>query len=285
MRKHVDFCCSRVFRLGILVLAASAAFAPTAAASPATLVTKAAKELFKQAARTGGQAATRELAERFGREGVEEILDRALREGGEAAVDRVVRIGGQCGARGLHAVAQSPSLMSQALESLPKGSIRQAVNAVNRQPALMQELVSRHGARALGVELAHPGVGGQLVRQFGDDAIRIGERLDTNQMIRFARHSDDIAALPPEQKGTLINMLGKKPARVLDALETHPNVLGACKALGITAIVTTGVTRVGNKAFAGTEEETYPDGRLMSRSFCKLVFLVNAFLLVTERCR
>ena len=219
----------------------------------AVLVRKGAQEIIEMVGKKLGREGTQELAEKLGREGVEEILEHAAKEGGEEAVERIVRLGSTHGARALRVLKDSPVQLAKALDGLPASQVKGALNAIERQPKLLSDVVSRYGTKALTTELKHPGVGAKVVASLGDDAVRAGKQLTTDQMIRFSRHADDIARLPASQRKSIVDMLEKTPGKVINALETHPKVLTACTALGI------GVP-VGMKAFEGTTEETRPDG-------------------------
>lgn len=239
--------------LGVLL------YAPHAHANGA-LIKKAASEIVERLARLGGAQTARDLSQRFGREAVEDVLQRAFAEGGETAVARVSRIAGKYGANGLRAVSVSPHLMSQALDNLPEGLLQHAITHINRQPKLMAKAVQQYGARALQHELAHPGVGLNMLQQFGDDALRIGQKLNTNDMIRLARRANEIKTLPAAAQHNLFDMLVDGSGRVLGELDKHPNVLGACKSLGIAVIAVGGVTTVGKEVFKGTKTTVNPDG-------------------------
>ncbi|HOC70780.1 MAG TPA: hypothetical protein PKO23_18390 [Candidatus Hydrogenedentes bacterium] len=245
----------------VCLTAVSLARMPGAHAAVGPFVKNGVKEIFRLVGHTGGKQGGVELSRYLGRQGVEEIVERALREGGEEAASRVIQIGGQYGARGLRAVKSSPAVLSRALSELPVESLRPALNIINRQPRLMGDIVQRYGARGIQAELTHPGVGASLVNRFGENALKLSKRLDTNQMIGFARHATAIETLPPGPRTGLLEILYKTPGHVLDALESHPNVLAACKALGITGIVAAAGSSVGHTVFAGTSETVSPDGQ------------------------
>lgn len=252
---------SRFFVALVCLTAASLACMPGAHAAAGLFVKNGVKEIFRLVGRAGGKQGIEELSGYLGRQGVEEIVEQALREGGEEAASRVIQIGGQYGARGLRAVKSSPAVLSRALSELPAESLRSALNIINRKPRLMGDIVQRYGVRGIQAELAHPGVGASLVNRFGENALKLSQRLDTDQMIAFARHATAIETLPPGPRAGLLEILYKTPGQVLDALESHPNVLAACKGLGITGIVAAAATAVGNTAFAGTAEIVSPDGK------------------------
>lgn len=253
--------CNRAGLAGLIVILAwTGTYAPPADAALGPLIRQAARKVSAYVTRAGGRKGTRELARHVGRNGAEELLERACREGGETAAEHVVHIAQRQGVRGVTAVAPSPALLSRAIHALPDHQWTGAVNALHRNPTLMREAVEKYGANALAAEVAHPGLGARLALQFGDDALRLGRQLDTDQMIRFARHADAINTLPVGPRTALLDLLGKFPARVLDTLEAHPKILQACTKLGVTGIVVGGAVHTGKYALRGHIETTEPDG-------------------------
>ncbi len=185
----------------------------------------AAEELINVMLREGGREAASELTELGGAAAVRVLLQRAAAEGGEGLVDRVIQLGSRYGPSALKAIEPSPSQMIRALDRVPPDLILPAIRAAAREPELASQLLSTYGTAALEVAARQPGVGADLVEKLGEDGIRIGNRLTTDQAVKFARHADDIAALPTAQRSQLMDAIMKAPARVLDYLETHPKVL------------------------------------------------------------
>jgi hypothetical protein len=72
---------------------------------------------------------------------------------------------------------------------------------------MLATVVERHGAGALRAELAHPGLGGQLVRLLGDDGVKLAASLNRNQVITLTQHADDIGKLAAAQRTGLIRLV------------------------------------------------------------------------------
>ncbi len=222
-------------------------------ASILSVAEKAVQEILELAGEKLGREGAEEITEKIGREGLETLMEKGVREGGDELVEKIVRYGGSYGESALRAIRRSPAAITRCLEDLGAGQMKTAINALNRNPEIFTGIVEKYGAKALETEIRHPGVGGKLVSLFGEDAIELGRHLTTDQMIRFARYSDDAAKLGQKQSRKLLEMLYKAPGKVLDALESHPRTLTALTALGIAV-------PVGSKLVEGTREIHQPDG-------------------------
>jgi len=224
-----------------------------AARAQTGLVRRGASEIVERVSRFLGREGAKEVLEKTGREGIEAVLERAAREGGEEAVERVVRVAGAHGQQALRVLKSDPASLARVLDGLPPGRVKAALDALERESSLLPSLAKRYGPPVIEAELRHPGVGAKLFATLGRDAARLAERLTTEQTIRLSRYSREISALPAAFGKKLLAMVSEAPGKVLKALESSPNVLKACIALGI------GVP-VGLKAMERSRVETRPDG-------------------------
>ncbi len=174
------------------------------------------------------QATTQEMTElgvMGGKTAVREILDRAATEGGEQLVKEVVRYGVDDGPMALRAISRDPGAMVKALDELSPSLRGAALNAADRDPVIVTESVRQYGAGALEVAAERPGVGVEIVQKLGNDGIRLGRELSIDQSIVLDRNADEIAALAPADRSSVIAEILASPARALDFLEAHPKVL------------------------------------------------------------
>lgn len=177
-----------------------------------------AKEGLKELADAGGEAAVRELGERL------------VREGGEVSLEQAARLTSRHGPKVLRAIDQAPSAPAilRALDELADDAVRPAIQrlAAGRQGRELADVVARFGAPALQAEVRLPGVGGRLVRDFGNDGIQLAARLDVDQATQLARHSQDIARLPVDLQSRVMRLLHDDTERMLRYLgrfvEQHP---------------------------------------------------------------
>ena len=242
----------RVFSVMLVILVVFSSW-NSANASVLSLAEKAVQEIIELAGKKLGREGAEEITQKIGREGLEALVEKAVKEGGEEIVEKVVRYGGEYGESALRAIRRSPAAITRCLDDIGVHQLKRAINTLNRNPALFTEIVEKYGAKALETEMRHPGVGGKLVSVFGDDAIKASRNLTTDQMIRFARHSDELAQLGKKQSNALLQMLREAPEKVLDALESHPKVLKALTVLGIAV-------PIGCQLAEGSEEIHRPDG-------------------------
>jgi hypothetical protein len=260
-------------RLGIgavMVVMVSALAAPRPAKAQAAvareLVEEATEQIFKSAARQGAE----DLARMGGRVAVRDILEQSSREGGEQLVKRVTQYGIEDGPIALRAIRPAPAKMVEALDGLSPQLRAAAFRAVDREPALMANLVRQYGSGALEVASRHPGVGDRLVETLGDQGISLGRGLTTDQSIVAARYADDIAKLPSAQRAGIVNKIVGSPAAVLNYLEAHPRVLRT--AAGVAVVMAIKDDILGDKGRSivrpdGTVVTTPPHPGLIERMF------------------
>jgi hypothetical protein len=204
---------------------ASLLLAPALCLAQGRVVIEGGEALVKQMVKRGGATAAREVAEMGGDVAVRETLERAAREGGEQLAARVSRYALAEGPVALRAVRQSPARMVAALDEMPQNLVRPALSAAAREPDTLVRLVASHGAGALETAARHPGVGSKLITTFGDDGLRVGRSLTTDEAVVVARHADEIAKLSTAERSGVMQALSKSPARVVGYLERHPKVL------------------------------------------------------------
>jgi hypothetical protein len=191
--------------------------------------------LVKQMVKRGGAKAAGEIVEMGGHAAVRETLERAAREGGEQLAARVSRYGVTHGPVALRAFRTSPAKMVAAFDALPENLVRPALQAAAREPDTLVRLVASHGAGALETAARHPGIGSKLIATFGDDGLRLGRNLTTDQAVVVSRHAEEIARLSAPQRAGVMQALSRSPARVVGYLERHPKVL--LTAAGVVTIV------------------------------------------------
>jgi hypothetical protein len=103
------------------------------------------------------------------------------------------------------------------LEELPKDAVSPALRrlAADAEGRSLAKLTTQYGAKALVAETRHPGIGGQLVRHLGEEGAELATKLDTNQAIVLARHTEDIAKLAPTQREGVIQLLHSDGKRLV----------------------------------------------------------------------
>jgi hypothetical protein len=223
-----------IIALMMLVVFASAPRQARAQAQVAKeVVETAVEQIFTQTSKQG----LRELTEMGGRQAVQDVLEQSAREGGEQLVRKVTQYGLDEGPAALRAIGRSPAKMVEALDGLSPELRSSAISAVARDPQVILPLVRQYGAPALEIAARHPGVGEQVVEKLGQDGIRLGKQLTTDQSIVLARHADEIAELAPAQRSTVVQQIIKSPGKVLDYLETHPKVLRTAAGVGIVLAI------------------------------------------------
>ncbi|GIX00598.1 MAG: hypothetical protein KatS3mg111_3930 [Pirellulaceae bacterium] len=231
---------------------------------------EAAEQLMNATARYFGKTTAREAASELAEYGGEAVVRRAASrlaaEGGEAAVSRAVRLTQQHGPNVVRALDNAPSGQAavrvfDALDELPGDQAAAAVRqlASSRTGRELFELVERHGAAALRTAATHPGAGTRLVRYLGDDGIRLGQKLTTEQATVIARRADEIAKLPPKQRQELSELIYKDTERVVQFIgeftKKNPG-----KTL-FTASVTTIILANPERVLGGDEIVIGPDGK------------------------
>lgn len=202
------------WRLVAGVLIAVWAFVPPVWGSPVSTVVR---QLLKYAGKEVSSEAAELLVKKVGAELAERTLARALSEGGEALAERLVQSALKHGDDVLRAVDNLSSVRGvksvlDDLDQLPVEQIPQAAARLATGPAgrELAETVSRHGPKALIAEVAHPGIGGRLVRVLGDDGAHLAGRMTTNQAITVARHLDDLEKLPDGPRRGVLELLNKQ---------------------------------------------------------------------------
>lgn len=170
--------------------------------------------------KTGSREIGEELAEHGGEAFVRDLAQGLVREGGQEALEKVAELTGKYGPDVLRAVdnAPSPTTILRALDELPAEQVGPAIKRLSAGPEgkVLAVLVERYGANALRTEIAHPGIGVRLVQNLGDDGIRLSLRLSREQAITVARHAEDIAKLPSEQKNKVLYLLYNDTKQMID---------------------------------------------------------------------
>lgn len=184
-----------------------------------------AREIATQLGEKLGQRGARELAEAGGEAIVRETIEKAAHEGGEQLAREVAGMAERYGAQTLGAFREAPQAMVQAMKKVPAELADQAMRAVAREPATVAKLVAAHGEDVLVVAAKHPGVGVDLAQKLGSEGCQVAKELTTDNAIRLARMSEDLAKLPPAERAGILARVAKSPVKVLEWLEKHPKVL------------------------------------------------------------
>jgi hypothetical protein len=190
------------------------AFTNPAAASPASTIGKALSRYAEETlANKGAQTITKEVGEAT----VERVAARIVKDSGEAGVERVSALVAKCGPDVVRAIDNTPNVVPllKALDEVPAEQLPKAVArlAAGQQGKELAETTVRYGAKALRSEVAHPGVGGRLVRAFGDDGASLCGKLSTDEAIALGRHMDGLASVPVSQRKGLFELIAKDKDR------------------------------------------------------------------------
>lgn len=214
--------------------------------------------------RTGGRELTRELAEFGGEAAVRRVTERAFREGGDDALSALVRTARSHGPDALRAADNAVNIprLLRAVDDLPEEMASQAIRRLGAgaEGRLLAETVERFGAQALRAEVRHPGIGGNLVRHLGDDGAAFASQASRQQAITISRHADDIARLPDTQRAGVLRILredfDRGVAFMARFIENNPG-----KVL-FTAATTTVVLAHADKVLGGDGDIVIgPDGK------------------------
>ena len=191
----------------------------SAAPAPWAVATSILKAVGKYFGKEGTEEAAEYLAQKGGRELVERVASTAAKEGGEEAVEQVAKLTAKYGPEALSALDNTPAVkpLIEAIEQLTEAEAKSAIarlaaGATGRELA---ETVVREGASALVSEVAHPGIGGALVRALGSEAGELTTKLTSKQALTIGRHADELAKLPKAQKSGLLALLKNDTDRMV----------------------------------------------------------------------
>jgi hypothetical protein len=210
--------------LGILV-----SFGKQPACGQTALVRKPVIEILEYFAKKGGGQGIKELEQAGGEKAVREIVELATKQGGDDLAQQVVTLTRNQGSRALEAVSADPAVMVKALKSVPEDRLVSVVAESARHPDLMAKLARAHGDEVLLTSAKHPGVGMQVIEEFGAGGLKAANTLGTDQMLVLGR-THGFRQLPEASQKTLSGLLDRNPREVVNALM----ILG-----GGTAIVLT----------------------------------------------
>ena len=179
-----------------------------------TIVREGAEVLLKGVARYFGKESAKELGQELaqygGKEAARKLASRLVHEGGEEGLQRASAFAAQYGPDVLRALDNAPSTptLLRALDDLPTQDVAPALRRLSAgsQGRMLATIVERHGSGALRAELAHPGLGGQLVQWLGDDGVKLAASLNRNQAITLTQHADDIGKLAAAQRTGIVRL-------------------------------------------------------------------------------
>jgi hypothetical protein len=175
--------------------------------------------LVRSLAKHAGEEGTEKLSKEVGEATLERLTVKLAGEGGEEATEQVASLTVKYGPDVIRAVDNAPSATTvlKAVDELPAEQMPAAFGrlAAGSQGRELAETVVEHGAGALRSELAHPGIGGALVRKLGVEAAELAPTLTKDQAVTLASHADDIAKLPKEQRESIMAWIRYDTERVL----------------------------------------------------------------------
>ena len=198
----------------------------------AAVAGKVVRELVEQIGIRGGKSASEELVRLGGEKTVQEVLEKAAKEGGEALVEKTARYSVEYGPIVLRGAKESPLKFISAFEKLPPNLRTGAIQEMRRETELMARLAGDYGETALEIGARHPGVGPTVLSKIGRESSEFLVTHPTDQVIRVSRFADDIARATPAQRSDLMALISRAPEKILNHLETHPNVLKTSATLG-----------------------------------------------------
>jgi len=201
-----------------LLLASLFALWPTGVRAQGALVRKSLTELIEVFTKAGTKQSARELAEIGGERAVREVLEKAALQGGDELVASVVAVAKAGGPRTLTAIGSDPALMTRALQALPEGRVADAVIEASRQPALMSMLVRAHGDDVLAASAKHPGVGAQVIDEFGGAGLKATKTLGTDEVILLVK-TKGFRELPVAAQSRFLGLLERNPRGVTNFLK------------------------------------------------------------------
>lgn len=199
------------------LLLAGLALSPITAHAQGSIVRKVVTELVEFFAGAGAKQATKELAEIGGEKAVREVIEKAATQGGDDLVRQVVSLGKSSGPRALKALEADPALMTKALRTIPDGKVADAVLEASRQPALMAKLVRSHGDEVLTASARHPGIGTQVIDEFGGAGLKAAKELGTDDVLVLAR-TKGFRELPETAQRKFVTLLDRDPRAVTNFL-------------------------------------------------------------------
>ena len=181
------------------------------------MVRKGVTELIEYFTKSGAKQSAKELAEIGGDKTVREVLEKAAKEGGDELVGQVVGLSRRGGPRTLQALGPDPALMTKALRGSPENQLADSVIESARNPALMAKLVRAHGDEAIVAAARHPGIGTQVIDEFGSAGIKATRELGTDQVIVLAK-TKGFRDLPAAAQQKFVGLLDRKPREVVNFL-------------------------------------------------------------------
>lgn len=226
-----------------------------------------------------GEQGAQELAEFGGKEAVTATLEKVEAEGGEAAVARASYYAKTYGVSALEVIGKSPATYIKVLDELEPVLVKPALEAVEHDPEVVTELVTKYGKGALELAAKDPGVGTEIAEKLGEDGIQTAKNLSTNDAIRLARYSDDIANLPVGQKKEVLEAIAKAPARIFNYMEEHPKLLKTAAGVGVILAIKNNV--LGRPGKPGFIERIYGQTISSFHFYFAIIFIILAVFIST----
>jgi hypothetical protein len=214
------------------------------------------------AARQAGKSAGDDLAELGGEAAVRNLGKQLLEEGGGAAIARATRLAAAHGSDAIKAIdgVSNPAALLKTIDDLPTEQVGPALRrlADGTSGRELAEAVGQLGRPVIRGELAHPGIGGSLVKTLGPASAETIEKLPNAAAVALARRADEIAQLPATQQTTVLELFargGDRMARFVgDFTKANP------KAVLFTAAAIPLIQANADRLFGGAQLTYDKDG-------------------------
>jgi len=176
----------------------------------AGVASKAVREAWEYLART----AAREIAE----EGGQALLKRKFKTIVSKYGDEVIPVIKKVGPRGINIIEKYGNT---ALKSMGKYG-DEAFLVLRRNAGEVVPLVKRYGDDVMEACIKHPGVGKNLVAEFGEKGIMVARKTSSQQAIKFLRMKSQIKGAKKTTK--ILELVEKYGGKVIDHLDKHKSL-------------------------------------------------------------
>ncbi|MDB4368881.1 hypothetical protein N9Z58_01975 [bacterium] len=233
---------------------------PVVSKGPGIILRALAKYLGKESI----EEASEKIATLGGRELFERAAIKVANNGGDEIVERVSKLTLDHGPDVLRALDNAPDKSTyqiiKVFNGLPFDQVKLAAKRLSSgsQGKALAESITKHGSSALKVELAHPGLGPKLMRAFGDDGVKLTLGLSDDYAIALARQSDDLAALPIQQRKGIMDLIIKDKDAFFKWLGDFVNANPGKTVFSMAGTAT--LLANSENIFGGAGERTLPDG-------------------------
>jgi hypothetical protein len=182
------------------------------------LLRKTVTDLIEFFAETGTKNSSKELLAIGGEKVVSDVLEKAASQGGDDLIKQIVTLSKNSGPRALKALESDPSLMVKALKNIPKENLSDAVIEASRNPSLMSKLVRTHGDEVLAISARHPGIGTQVIEEFGEAGLKAARELSTDDVLVLAK-TRGFQELSASHQKKFVSFLDRNPKEVTNFIK------------------------------------------------------------------